>query len=178
MQLHLTCCKTGCGTDPDTFFAHASPSPFTIVCLQLDAVLTQRQGGMCSTVSMLSWPAPVSDAGMHTVQLGDELSETRVPLMLQFAIYTAYAGRLETAFLTDEVAPANAVFHSPALTPASPRSPSNTATTAQQAEAPAAAEQTPKVCHELLLESHTLQLSVHSAPQTLTGLGHVTCIVS
>ena len=73
--------------------------------------------------------------------------------VLQFAIYAAYAGRLETAFLTDEVASANAVLHSPTLTPASPRSPLSTATTAQQAEAPAAAEQPPQVCHQLLVKS-------------------------
>ena len=93
----------------------------------------------------------------------------RVPLVLQFAIYAAYAGRLETAFLTDEVASANAVLHSPALTPAPPTSPLSTV---PQAEAPAALQQPQKVSH--LTQLH---LSVPSAPKPLVGAGqmHVHC---
>ena len=48
---------------------------------------------------------------------------THVANVLQFAIYAAYAGRLETAFLTDEVGSANAVLRCPATSPASPKSP-------------------------------------------------------
>lgn len=68
---------------------------------------------------------------------------------VQFAIYAAYAGRLETAFLTDEVGSANAVLRYPAVPPpASPKSPPAAAPQADAADAsglPPAA----KVCMDM-----------------------------
>ena len=73
---------------------------------------------------------------------------SHVANMLQFAIYAAYAGRLETAFLTDEVASANAVLRCPAQPPASPISPAAQAPQADAA-APAAPQPAAKVCMHL-----------------------------
>ena len=49
---------------------------------------------------------------------------------VQFAIYAAYAGRLEAAFLTDELASASAVLQGTALPPSSPFSNFTAATAA------------------------------------------------
>ena len=70
--------------------------------------------------------------------------------VLQFAIYAAYAGRLETAFLTDEVASANAVLRCP---PQPPTSPTSSPAQAPQADAatPAAPQPPAKVHMHLKL---------------------------
>ena len=70
---------------------------------------------------------------------------TVVDNVLQFAIYAAYAGRLETAFLTDEVGSANAVLRSPAQSPASPKSPLAPAPQADAVVASAAPQPAAKV---------------------------------
>ena len=69
--------------------------------------------------------------------------------VLQFAIYAAYAGRLETAFLTDEVGSANAVLRCPAQSPASPTSPLAQAPQADPMVASAAPQPAAKVCRHL-----------------------------
>ena len=60
---------------------------------------------------------------------------------MQFAIYAAYAGRLETTFLTDELASARAVLQGTALSPESPFS--NAAAAAAAAAADADTEKQP-----------------------------------
>lgn len=73
---------------------------------------------------------------------------------LQFAIFAAYAGRLETAFLTDEVASANAVLRCPASSPASPMSPPAVASQSHAAAASAAPQPALKVCCAPLTRWH------------------------
>ncbi|KAL3149135.1 hypothetical protein ABBQ32_001972 [Trebouxia sp. C0010 RCD-2024] len=62
----------------------------------------------------------------------------------KFAVFAAYAGRLETAFLTDEVASANAVLGCSTAAPASPKSPPGTVIQPDDAAASAALQQAPK----------------------------------
>ena len=79
---------------------------------------------------------------LHTVtaavvaQPNRRLEANHMADVLQFAVYAAYAGRLETAFLTDEVGSANAVLRCPALPPASPPGAASQTDTAAASAAP------------------------------------------
>lgn len=89
---------------------------------------------------------------------------------LQFAVFAAYAGRLETAFLTDEVASANAVLRCPTSAPASPESPPGTVIQPDAAAASAAPQQAPKVC--MRPKPHSQQQPLYStASSGLCTLG-------
>ena len=70
----------------------------------------------------------LSAAGVQKLKLCD----------LQFAIFAAYAARLETAFLTDELASANALSHQSPPAPALPTPPENKDVTVPNIKASAA----------------------------------------